>query len=138
MKIIIMMGDVPIKLLPLDVITFAISIIVAIAGLVTGLLSRRIWRMVEGELAASWRWVLPGFGLYMVASGLRVLSIFFGNEGIQQLATQYLGFVEVTQLSTVFSVMQAMSEFAFLAFIVFGLVRQYRLFASLSLREQSS
>ncbi|MCL5292900.1 MAG: hypothetical protein M1548_10385 [Actinobacteria bacterium] len=135
MEITVKLAGIPIQLFFLDVVVFAIAIMVALAGLVTGLLARKIWLMVEGELAASWRWVLPGFGIYVAASGLRVLSVFLGSHDVYPLVSRYISFVKTEELSRIFLVLQSASELVFLIFIVFGLVRQYRLFASLSLRE---
>ncbi|MCL4499665.1 MAG: hypothetical protein M1335_05435 [Chloroflexi bacterium] len=133
--IIIEMSGVRITLTLLEVMTFGLAIIIALAGLVTGLLSRRIWLIVEGELAASWGWVLPGFGVYILASGLRVLSVFLSNDSVFPLVRRFISFISPDQLKGIFVIFQATSELVFLALIVFGLIRQYRLFASLSLRE---
>ncbi len=135
MEITIKIADVSINLVFLEVVTFALSIAVAIAGLATGLLARKIWMMVEGELAASWRWVLPGFGIYVAASGLRTLSVFMSNKGVYPLVEKYVPFADPDKLVRFFAEVQPLSELLFLVFIVVGLVRQYRLFASLSAKE---
>lgn len=135
MEITVKIADVAINLVFLEVATFTLSIIVAVAGLATGLLARKIWLMVEGELAASWRWVLPGFGIYVAASGLRVFSVFLGNRGVHLLVEKYVPFADPDKLVRFFAEVQPFSELLFLAFIVVGLVRQYRLFASLSTKE---
>lgn len=137
MEITIRMAGVAINLVFLEVLTFALSIVVAAAGLATGLLARKIWFMFEGELAASWRWVLPAFGIYVGASGLRVLSVFMSNKGVYPLVGKYVRFVNPDQLARFFQEVQPVSELLFLVFIVFGLVRQYRLFASLSTKDRA-
>jgi hypothetical protein len=121
----------------LEVMTFVLSIAVAFAGLVTGLLARRIWRMVDGELAASWGFVLPGFAVYLFASGLRVLSVFFSKHEVYQLVRRVESFATPQQLAGLIMPLQSLTEMAFLGLIVVGLIKQHRLFASLALRGEN-
>lgn len=136
MDIALTMAGVTIKLALVDVVIFAFSVVIALAGLVTGLLARRIWLIVEGELATSWGWVLPGFGIYIIASGLRVMSVYLANPNAKLLAVNIFnpvvgsGFLSWSIKAIPY--FQSVFELLFLVFILLGLVRQYRLFSSLA------
>lgn len=135
MDIVVKFAGVTINLTLLEVATFCLSIVVAFGALVTGLLARKIWMMVQGELATSWGWILPGFGVYMLASMLRVLLVFLSNQNVFPLFKPVGSLLAPEKLLVYVQVFQSVSELVFLVLLVDGLVRQYKLFSTLSVRE---
>jgi hypothetical protein len=94
-------------------------IIVAVLSLAAALVARSIWLLVAGELADSWRWILPGFAVYSVSAVLRALkTVEFFNKILSRL-----------------SGIEELAEMAFLVLVLIGLIRQYKLFSSLSGKE---
>lgn len=135
MDIVVRFAGVTINLTLIEVATFFLSFVVAFGALVTGLLARRIWLMVQGELATSWGWILPGFGVYMLASMLRVLLVFLSNPNVFPLVGSIATWTSPATILAFVRVFQAVSELVFLVLLVDGLITQYRLFSTLSVRE---
>lgn len=93
--------------------------LVAILAIAAALLARSIWLLVGGELADSWRWILPGFAVYAISGAFRAAGVFL-PEAFQEAA----------------KLLQESLETLFLILVVVGLIRQHRLFMNLSGKEE--
>ena len=121
-----------------------LAVIVALGGLAAAVIARKIWHMVEGELAESWRWLLPSVPVYAVSYTILIMHNFMKkfssaepvlniNFRVNILEKQSLFSMEVWEpIILVLRNAQVLVEMLFLVLVIVGLVRQYRLFQRLA------
>ena len=121
-----------------------LAIIVALGGLVAAFIARKIWLMVEGELAASWRWLLPSVPVYAVSYTVLIMHNFMRKFGAVDPVLNINFEVNILEKRSMFSMqvwepiilvlrnVQVLVEMLFLVLVIVGLARQYRLFQKLA------
>jgi hypothetical protein len=122
----------------------AVAIIITIIGIVAALMARRTWLIVEGDLAESWRWLLPSVPVYAMSFLILIVHnymqrfaivsepIFKMNLSVDIVRRSILFDLRVWEpIVLVFKNIQVLSELLFLVLVLIGLVRQYRLFQEL-------
>ena len=121
-----------------------IAVVVAVVGLITAFLARKIWLLVEGELADSWRWILPSVPVYAISFTILILYNFVSRYGVLQPVLMIDLNIQLLEQQTMFNMqiwqpiilvlrnIQVLAETLFLALVLMGLIRQYRLFQKLA------
>ncbi|MDI6817014.1 MAG: hypothetical protein QME41_07475 [Actinomycetota bacterium] len=121
-----------------------LAVIVALGGLVAAFIARKIWHMVEGELAASWRWLLPSVPVYAVSYTVLIMHNFMRRFGAVDPVLNINFEVNILEKQSMFSMqvwepiilvlrnVQVLVEMLFLVLVIVGLARQYRLFQKLA------
>jgi len=121
-----------------------IAVIVAIIGLAAAVIARKIWLMVEGDLAESWRWILPSVPVYAISFIVLITYNFLQDFGVIEPVFRVTVDTNLIEKQTVFSMqiwepiililrnIQALAETLFLILVLVGLVRQYKLFQKLA------
>ncbi|OFW35056.1 MAG: hypothetical protein A2074_07310 [Candidatus Aquicultor primus] len=121
-----------------------LAVIVALGGLVAAFIARKIWLMVEGELAASWRWLLPSVPVYAVSYTVLIMHNFMRKFGAVDPVLNINFEVNILEKRSMFSMqvwepiilvlrnVQVLVEMLFLVLVIVGLARQYRLFQKLA------
>ena len=120
-----------------------VAIIITIIGLVAALIARRTWLIVEGDLAESWRWLLPSVPVYAISFLILIIHNYMQRFGVEKPVFTASLNVDILHKSSIFNMqvwepiilvqknIQVLSEFLFLVLVLTGLVRQYRLFQEL-------
>ncbi|HCG98425.1 MAG TPA: hypothetical protein DE036_01030, partial [Actinobacteria bacterium] len=115
-----------------------------LGGLVAAFIARKIWLMVEGELAASWRWLLPSVPVYAVSYTVLIMHNFMRKFGAVDPVLNINFEVNILEKRSMFSMqvwepiilvlrnVQVLVEMLFLVLVIVGLARQYRLFQKLA------
>jgi len=121
-----------------------LAVVVAITGLAAAVIARKIWLMVEGDLAASWRWILPSVPVYAISYTVLIMYNFARKFGVADPVFTVDIDVSILERQTMFSMqiwepiilvlrnIQVLAEMLFLMLVIIGLIRQYRLFQRLS------
>jgi len=121
-----------------------IAIIVTIIGLAAALIARKTWPLVEGDLAESWRWILPSVPVYATSFVVLTVHNFLRRYAVSypvvsvsldlSLIGEPAGFnMQVWEpIILVLKNIYVLAELLFLILVLIGLVRQYRLFQRLS------
>ena len=121
-----------------------LAVIVALGGLVAAFIARKIWLMVEGELAASWRWLLPSVPVYAVSYIVLIMHNFMRKFSAVDPVLNINFEVNILEKQSMFSMQvwepiilvlrnaQVLVEMVFLVLVIVGLARQYRLFQKLA------
>ncbi len=121
-----------------------IAIIVTIIGLMAALIARKTWLLVEGDLAESWRWILPSVPVYATSFIVLTVHNFLleykvtrpvvsATFNLDLLAKHGKFSMQVWEpIILVLKNIHLLAELLFLILVLIGLVRQYRLFQELS------
>lgn len=121
-----------------------IAIIVTIIGLMAALIARKTWLLVEGDLAESWRWILPSVPVYATSFivltahnfllGYKVTRpVVSATFNLDLLAKHGKFSMQVWEpIILVLKNIHLLAELLFLILVLIGLVRQYQLFQELS------
>lgn len=121
-----------------------LAVVVAITGLAAAVIARKIWLMVEGDLAASWRWILPSVPVYAISYTVLIMynftrkfgvvdPVFTVNFDVSFLKRQAMFSMQIWEpIILVLRNVQVLAEMLFLVLVIVGLIRQYRLFQRLS------
>ncbi|MDP2212068.1 MAG: hypothetical protein Q8J63_10075 [Candidatus Aquicultor sp.] len=121
-----------------------LAVIVALSGLAAAFIARKIWLMVEGELAASWRWILPSVPVYAISYTVLIMHNFMRKFGVVDPVLNINFEVNILEKQSLFSMqvwepiilvlrnVQVLVEMLFLVLVIVGLTRQYRLFQKLA------
>ncbi|MBS3908617.1 MAG: hypothetical protein KGZ93_03140 [Actinobacteria bacterium] len=121
-----------------------LAIVVAVTGLAAAVIARKIWLMVEGDLAASWRWLLPSVPVYAVSYTILIIHNFMRKFGTPDPVLSIDFELNILEKQSLFSMqvwepiilvlrnMQVLVEMVFLVLVIVGLARQYRLFQKLA------
>lgn len=121
-----------------------IAIIVTIIGLVAALIARKTWLLVEGDLAESWRWILPSVPVYATSFIVLIIHNFLLKYKVTRPVVSATFNLNLLSKQGKFSMqvwgpiilvlknIYVLAEFLFLVLVLIGLVRQYRLFQELS------
>jgi hypothetical protein len=122
----------------------AVAIIITIIGVIAAIMARRTWLIVEGDLAESWRWLLPSVPIYAMSFLILIVHnymqrfaivsepIFKMNLDVDIVRHSILFDLQVWEpIVLVFKNIQVLSELLFLVLVLIGLIRQYRLFQEL-------
>ncbi|NCO66236.1 MAG: hypothetical protein COW32_01430 [Candidatus Aquicultor secundus] len=124
-----------------------VAIIITIIGLAAALTARKTWLLVEGDLAESWRWILPSVPIYATSFIVLILHNFLQRYAVSRpvvslvvnlnLADKQTGFkMQIWEpIILVLKNIQVLSELLFLILVLIGLTRQYRLFKELSSKQ---
>jgi hypothetical protein len=124
-----------------------IAVVVAVTGLAAAIIARKIWLMVEGDLADSWRWILPSVPIYAISFTILTTYDFLQKFKVVQPVLKANIDVNLLEKQTVFSMqvwepiilvlrnIQALAEMAFLILVLVGLIRQYKLFQQLASKQ---
>lgn len=124
-----------------------VAIIVTIIGLAAALTARKTWLLVEGDLAESWRWILPSVPIYATSFTVLIMHNFLQRYVVTSpvvtlainlnLADKQSGFkMQIWEpIILVLKNIQVLSELLFLILVLIGLTRQYRLFTELSSKQ---
>ncbi|HEY3375251.1 MAG TPA: hypothetical protein VGK02_09335 [Candidatus Aquicultor sp.] len=120
-----------------------IALIIAVIGIATAAVARKTWLLVEGDLAESWRWLLPSVPVYAVSFVVLIVHNFLERYSVDKpvlsttfnfdmLAQRLVFNMQVWKpIVLVLKNIQVLGELAFLILVLIGLVRQYRLFEEL-------
>ena len=124
-----------------------VAIIITIIGLAAALTARKTWLLVAGDLAESWRWILPSVPIYATSFIVLILHNFLQRYAVSRpvvslvvnlnLADKQTGFkMQIWEpIILVLKNIQVLSELLFLILVLIGLTRQYRLFKELSSKQ---
>lgn len=120
-----------------------VAIIITIIGLVAALIARRTWLIVEGDLAESWRWLLPSIPIYAISFFILIVHNYMQRFSVKKPVFSASLNIDVLHQTLVFDMrvwepiilvqknIQVLCEFLFLVLVLIGLIRQYRLFQEL-------
>lgn len=120
-----------------------IAVIVGIIGIITALIARKTWLLVEGDLAESWRWLLPSVPVYAISFMILAVHSFLERYSVTSPIVAASFNMDLAEGQTIFSMqiwkpilsvmqnIQALGELVFLILVIIGLTRQYRLFQEL-------
>lgn len=123
-----------------DLITLGVAII----GLKAALVARKTWLLVEGDLAASWRWMLPSVPVYATSFTILLVRNFLQRYVVFKPMFSMNFDLDVAKWQMSFNMkiwepiilvlknVQVLVELLFLVLVLIGLIRQYRLFQELS------
>lgn len=121
-----------------------IAIIVTVIGLIAALIARETWLLVEGDLAESWRWILPSVPVYATSFIVLIVHNFLLEYKVTRPVVSVAFNLDLLAKHGKFSMqvwepiilvlknIHLLSELLFLILVLVGLVRQYRLFQELS------
>jgi hypothetical protein len=120
-----------------------VAIVITIIGLVAALIARKTWLIVEGDLAESWRWLLPSVPIYAISFLILIVHNYMERFAVKEPVFSTKFMVDIAHPSMVFNLrvwepivlvqknIQVLSEFLFLVLVLIGLIRQYKLFREL-------
>lgn len=121
-----------------------IAVVVTVVGIAAALIARKTWLIIEGDLAESWRWILPSVPVYAISFTFLIAHNFLRKyEVAKPVISADFGF-DLAKMQMVFTMqiwkpillvlknMQVLTELLFLVLVLIGLVRQYNLFRELS------
>ncbi|MCL6472445.1 MAG: hypothetical protein K6T91_06485 [Firmicutes bacterium] len=125
-----------------------IAIIVTVIGLVAALIARKTWLILEGDLAESWRWILPSVPVYAISFTILIVHNFLLRYKVSQpvlslaldlnLAGGKAGFsMKVWEpIILVLKNIHILAELLFLILVLIGLIRQYKFFQELASKHE--